>query len=126
MTQPEHLKPDEIEMLQRAEKATKGPWTKRGCPSHPGESAAGLICNVLRDSYDEKVDALPQNIAFIAAARTDLPTILTRLANERAKLAIAIEALGALSLDAPMNRQVRAIQSALARINELEKQHGKT
>ncbi len=48
-----------------------------------------------------------------------------RLANERAKLAIAIEAMNDVEgHDAVSDRAI--ILNALAAVNELEKQHGKT
>lgn len=77
-----------------------------------------------RGALSGKYEIEFRNAAFIAAARTDLPTILTRLANERAKLAIAIECLR----DTGGYRGPTAAdcEDALARINELEKQHGKT
>ncbi len=143
----EHLKPDEIEMLSRAEKATKGKWE-----CHLAQSGTVAVSTAGRDSFyichpnrlidanpprlqweeDKCTDAELQRLAngfFVAAARTDLPTILTRLANERAKLAIAMEALESAWLavrqgSAQETRNI--IEDAIARINELEKQHAKT
>ena len=129
----EHLKPDEIEMLQRAEKATKGPW-RNDDPSWkelnditvwaPGEDVS--VCNMGgsfaacgdRKEADQNFD----NGEFVAAARTDLPTILTRLANERAKLAIAMEALEKTEREMVGLCCNELARAALARINELEKQ----
>lgn len=101
MTQ-QHLKPDEIAMLQRAEKATKGLWkppllieTDEGdgtvyLSDNDGKFIADAekyleynLCG--EDDERDLLEALRDSVN----ARTDLPTILNRLANERAKLAIA-------------------------------------
>ena len=125
MTQP-NLKPDEIEMLQRAEKATKGPWyalewgdDERMTVETKGDGPR--ICSI-NDMEEKCGHPLRETADFIAASRTDLPTILTRLANERAKLAIAMEALGKANAgDYGDDLEIFA-RKILARINELEKQ----
>ncbi len=153
----EHLKPDEIEMLSRAEKATKGPWIFENhlmwaTPSPPNiQTAPGIGNDIARVKSDGgetwgtvgKYEIELRNAAFIAAARTDLPTILARLANERAKLAIAIAELKtrlaafdreaqvaharrAFSLSTVWHEEAEYLRTALAAVNELEKQHGKT
>lgn len=132
--QSEHLKPDEIAMLERAEKATKGPLTTRPCPApnialskhdhgtvHMVEYDDGEFAGQTLLAIGEKSEA---NAKFAAAARTDLPTILVRLANERAKLAIAMDALESawLAIRQGAEQETRnIIEDALARINELEK-----
>lgn len=120
----EHLKPDEAVMLERAEKATKGPWRiVRGSgalvPVHYIEAGTEREPSLI-EAWSE------DNETFIAAARTDLPTILTRLANERAKLAIAMEALEDCAQDLGLAGTEKGAYAALARINKLEQQHGKT
>ena len=137
----EHLKPDESLMQERAEKATKGPWIFENhlmwaTPSPPNiQTAPGIGNDIARVKSDGgetwgtvgKYEIELRNAAFIAAARTDLPTILTRLANERAKLAIAMEALEGMGLGEFEDYELpRVARETLRRINELEKQHGET
>ena len=124
----EHLKPDEIEMLQRAEKATKGPWHATvghidkdiHVDAPDGSSPATMYLEFVTDRR-ERIQRLA-DAKFVALARTDLPTILTRLANERAKLAIAMEALEKTEREMVGLCCNELARAALARINELEKQ----
>lgn len=98
----ENLKPDEIEMLERAEKATNGPW-KALRLGHvefgpllvvaPTEAAAYGLTLFKEAHQEQPYTQVCADFLFASEARTDLPTILARLANERAKLAIAMEAL---------------------------------
>ena len=134
----EHLKPDESLMQERAEKATKGPWIFENhlmwaTPSPPNiQTAPGIGNDIARVKSDGgetwgtvgKYEIELRNAAFIAAARTDLPTILARLANERAKLAIAMGVLNGLRTED--TGEGAMARGALRRINELEKRHGKT
>lgn len=64
------------ELKALADEATKGPWIKRGCKNHPGETAFGLLCNELRDAHGEHVVDEPANERFIAASREALPAAL--------------------------------------------------
>lgn len=114
----EHLKPDEIAMRERAEKATKGNW----CVSdYEVITAQGDFIAHFKQRAGNHTQQDRHNALFCQSAYAILPTILARLANERAKLAIAMKFLRYAAEGEHVDEVDEEARHVIAAINELEK-----